>query len=119
MAKDPGALYPPDPPGDIAETWNKSYAPLSDPWPYPMLRSPIVPSTMEMDDDWLLTSRQIVVFYRSYNKHINPGIRQQKDDHMQFFFWTALDRANRRWKDMHAPNQRLWEFHDMRGMLSW
>ncbi|KAF4446163.1 hypothetical protein F53441_10139 [Fusarium austroafricanum] len=107
--------YKPDPPGNIEATWEKCYSPLSDLYPYPPNKSPIIPSTADRDEDWLLASRQLVVFSRFCKTY---EIRHQKDDHIQFYFWTALDRSNRRFKDVNDPNARLWEFHDMRGMLA-
>lgn len=109
--------YRPDPPGNIEAMWHKSHTPILDLFPYPNNKSPIIPSTSDLDEDWLLAASSRVRIFMSLSS--SPNIREYKDEHIQFFFWTALDRSNRRYKDIHAPNARLWEFHDMHGMLAW
>ncbi|KAF5626066.1 hypothetical protein F52700_8781 [Fusarium sp. NRRL 52700] len=105
--------YRPDPPGNIEATWHKSHTPISDLYPYPNNKSPIIPSTSNLDEDWLLAATNRVRIFKTLSS--SPNIREYKDEHIQFFFWTALDRSNRRYKDIHAPNAQLWEFHDMHG----
>ncbi|KAF4434954.1 hypothetical protein FACUT_7614 [Fusarium acutatum] len=109
--------YRPDPPGNIEAIWHKSHTTILDLYPYPNNKSPIIPSTSNLDDDWLLAATSRVRIFKTLSN--NPNIREYKDEHIQFFFWTALDRSNRRYKDIHAPNAQLWEFHDMHGMLAW
>jgi 2-polyprenyl-6-methoxyphenol hydroxylase-like FAD-dependent oxidoreductase len=109
--------YRPDPPGNIEAMWHKSHTPILDLFPYPNNKSPIIPSTSDLDEDWLLAASSRVRIFMTLSS--SPNIREYKDEHIQFFFWTALDRSNRRYKDIHAPNARLWEFHDMHGMLAW
>jgi 2-polyprenyl-6-methoxyphenol hydroxylase-like FAD-dependent oxidoreductase len=117
MEEDIPESYRPDPPGNIEAIWHMCHTPITDLFPYPNNKSPIIPSTSDLDNDWLLAaSRRVSIFM---NRSTSPNIRQQKDEHIQFFFWTALDRSNRRYKDVNAPNARLWEFHDMHGMLAW
>ncbi|EXL77973.1 hypothetical protein FOPG_07641 [Fusarium oxysporum f. sp. conglutinans race 2 54008] len=109
--------YRPDPPGNIEAMWHKSHTPILDLFPYPNNKSPIIPSTSDLDEDWLFAASSRVRIFMTLSS--SPNIREYKDEHIQFFFWTALDRSNRRYKDIHAPNARLWEFHDMHGMLAW
>jgi hypothetical protein len=108
--------YRPDPPGNIEAIWRKSHTPILDLYPYPNNKSPIVPSTSNLDEDWFAATSRVRIFKTLSS---SPNIREYKAEHIQFFFWTALDRSNRRYKDIHAPNAQLWEFHDMHGMLAW
>jgi hypothetical protein len=73
-------------------------------------------SSAEWDWDWLRVAKTVSIFAQ---EPLSGEIRLQKSDHLQFYFWTALDRSNRRFKDTHAVDERPWEFHDMRGMMKW
>ncbi|KAF5023180.1 hypothetical protein F66182_4761 [Fusarium sp. NRRL 66182] len=66
-----------------------------------------------MDPEWLHASRYFLIFSVFPGAYTHRDIKLRKNQHLQFFFWTALDRANRRFKDVQDPNERLWEFHDM------
>ncbi|KAG5753434.1 hypothetical protein H9Q70_003938 [Fusarium xylarioides] len=103
--------YRPDPPGNIEAIWHKSHTPILDLYPYPNNKSPIIPSTSNLDEDWLVAATSRVRLFKTLSS--SPNIREYKAEHIQFFFWTALDRSNRRYKDVDAPNAQLWEFHDM------
>ncbi|KAM5341857.1 hypothetical protein ACJ41O_014888 [Fusarium nematophilum] len=102
-----------DPPGDIATTWRLSG--ITQPfWPYPFRTRPIVPETSDSNRDWLRIADTLDIF--TYNLPQDPSLRlgviEAKSQHIQFFFWTCLDRYNRR-------NALLWRLCDMQGMLRW
>ncbi|RGP74157.1 hypothetical protein FSPOR_1852 [Fusarium sporotrichioides] len=106
------------PPGDIEETRNRIYT-FKRASPYPP-KSPVVPlfCTSARDDEWREVVQTVPIFQSQ------PGnlaeTEQRKSDHLQFYFWTALDRSNRYWENRHVQydgmeSQGLWHSEDMRG----
>ncbi|KAJ3521748.1 hypothetical protein NM208_g13152 [Fusarium decemcellulare] len=100
------------PPGNLDYFRIHSHVPPDTPFPYPLDKSPIVPSTKDADDDWFIASRNVEIFMEKFEPPISHVLLGRKKEHLQYYFWTALDRNNR------AHGGRQWDFHDMHGMLT-
>ncbi|KAF4462312.1 hypothetical protein FALBO_10892 [Fusarium albosuccineum] len=100
------------PPGNLDCFRIHSHVPPATPFPYPLDKSPIVPSTQDVDDDWFVASRNVDIFMEKPELPISHVLLGRKKEHLQYYFWTALDRNNR------AHGGREWDFHDMHGMLT-
>lgn len=105
-----------DPPGRIQTIGGLSHSVQR--LPYPISKSPIVMSTPNLDEDWVDASEEVFIFTHSVLKFDRTGLLQKKLEHFQFYFWTALDRARRLNKPLDG-SLRLWEYHDLQGMLTW
>ncbi|KAJ4118771.1 hypothetical protein NW768_010833 [Fusarium equiseti] len=91
--------------------------PMGRPWSYPQC-SPVVRGTDEMNVHWVMAAYQVPVFIEPSSTH---NLLEQKSSHIQFYFWTALDRSNR---TFWTPDQRFgwklgWKARDMRGIMRW
>ncbi|RSL96632.1 hypothetical protein CDV31_013405 [Fusarium ambrosium] len=91
-------LDPRDPPGRIAATRELSHA----------------------DENWVIASREVLIFTHQVPESDDEKMRllNKKSEHFQFYFWTALDRA-RRFNEPLDGSVRLWEYHDLVGMMLW
>lgn len=71
-----------------------------------------------MDINWIKATQQVPLFTQPCNTY---DLLEQKSKHIQFYFWTALDRSNR---TFWTPDQRFgwklgWKRHDMLGIMRW
>ncbi|KAI8677763.1 hypothetical protein NCS55_00494100 [Fusarium keratoplasticum] len=102
-----------------ANRGNKEAEPFSSVSSIPLpSKSPILISTSSPDEDWVNTSKQVLIFTHQLPKTNRTSIRNKKLEHFQFYFWTALDRARRLNRSLDG-SVRLWEYHDLQGMLTW
>lgn len=106
-----------EPPGGIEATRGMSHSVQGLPLPYPQDKPPITMSS-SLDDDWIKASEEVLIFTHQLSKSNRVSICNKKLEHFQFYFWTALDRARRLNKPLDG-SVRLWEYHDLPGMLIW
>ncbi|KAF0637323.1 hypothetical protein FPSE5266_09901 [Fusarium pseudograminearum] len=95
------AFYYRQPPGNIQATWNDIYNPFLNLYPYPH-SSPV--DTGKQDEGWFTAASNVPIF------RLEPActeIRLRKSDHLQFYFWTALERTNR------LKRKDIWFYGDM------
>ncbi|WAO87563.1 Hypothetical protein NCS54_00487600 [Fusarium falciforme] len=108
-----------DPPGRIATTRERSHTAQYPPHPYPLDKSSIA-LFYNLDENWVDASQEVLIFTHQVPESDDEKVRllDKKSEHFQFYFWTALDRARRLNKPLDG-SVRLWEYHDLPGMLIW
>ncbi|CAM1503581.1 Fc.00g011720.m01.CDS01 [Cosmosporella sp. VM-42] len=88
---------------------------------YPTTAGPIIPGSKQQNFDWVSASEnsQIFIMPLPTDKDDCKAVERKKHEHMQEYFWTALDRHNPEGLSPDGTFARVWGNDDMEGMISW